>query len=323
MIKLCGLWLCCIILVGVAPVVGASVFDFGAIPDDGQDDTAAFQAAVNQGGTIRVPAGVYQIAVSGKTAINCSRSVRLLGEGRDRSIIRFESELTATGTGFLFRPDTLATVERLVIEGPEKTSKFACNLLVHYGGPLGVLRIDQCRLAGGTIAAKMEELGGKQEQPRMVVLDSLIQSPTGLLMLNSGCLDVARTEFKSYGTLGSNQAHAIYVYRPVSLIVNRCVFRGNVGEGFEIHSYSSAVSGKGGVVVCDSEFGESALGRGILCHSETLTVIRGCRLGGTVIWTQKGGTIISESTLKSKSQAKPWPYNPGTPSFRDCRFGGD
>ncbi len=312
------LWL---VLTGWLSAGEVSILDYGAVPDDGQDDTAAIQAAMQEGDVVRVPAGVYQLAVSGTTAVTCRRSVKIIGEGRSRSILRTEAELTAGGTAFTFAAGTQATIEGVAIEGPEKPGKLWCVLLVHYGGPGGLLRIDQSRLSGGTIGAKMEELGGAQQQPRMTVLDSLIQSPTGLLHLNSGYLDVVRTEFSKYGVEGSNQAHGVYCYRPVSLLVDRCVFHGGKGNAFDIQFYSLAVSGKGALTARDSEFRGSAPGQGILTHPDSLTLIRGCRLGATAVWVRTPGTVIAETTLKSRAQVKPWPYGPGQATFRDCKFG--
>ena len=48
-----------------APVASANVLDFGAVPDDGKEDTTAIQRAIDslpEGGTVYIPAGVYPIA---------------------------------------------------------------------------------------------------------------------------------------------------------------------------------------------------------------------------------------------------------------------
>lgn len=80
------------------PIV-ANVVDEGAIPDDDQDDTAAFQsaianarAAVNRDtpGVILVPAGTYNL--SDQLHLNTSGMV-LRGAGRDQTILRFASGL--------------------------------------------------------------------------------------------------------------------------------------------------------------------------------------------------------------------------------------
>lgn len=58
------------------PEPTASVLDFGAVPDDGLSDHAAFQAAVNEGGVVLVPAGTYVI----DGVVRVWRSVVLRGE---------------------------------------------------------------------------------------------------------------------------------------------------------------------------------------------------------------------------------------------------
>ncbi len=56
---------------------------------------------------------------------------------------------------------------------------------------------------------------------------------------------VARTQFSNYGLVGSNQRHAIYVYRPVVLTVDHCFFAGGLGDGFDIPIYSANGPWKG------------------------------------------------------------------------------
>ncbi|MBQ2028522.1 MAG: hypothetical protein II481_03685, partial [Clostridia bacterium] len=48
-----------------APSASVNVVDFGAIPNDGKEDTAAIQRAIDslaEGGTVYIPAGEYSIA---------------------------------------------------------------------------------------------------------------------------------------------------------------------------------------------------------------------------------------------------------------------
>jgi MYXO-CTERM domain-containing protein len=70
--------------------VTASVLDFGAVPDDGLDDHAAFQAALDAGGVIEVPAGTWRI--EDVLEIRTSDTV-LRGEG-SQSVLQLPHSLT-------------------------------------------------------------------------------------------------------------------------------------------------------------------------------------------------------------------------------------
>lgn len=72
--------------------VSASVLDFGAIPDDGQDDSAAFQAAIDATtGVLEIPAGTY--VIDAVLHINHSDLV-LRGAGPEQTTLSFPSALT-------------------------------------------------------------------------------------------------------------------------------------------------------------------------------------------------------------------------------------
>ena len=64
-----------------------SVKDFGAVGDASTDDTAAFQAALNIGKTVRVPAGEYKIT---STLTYSGKNVSLIGDGVRNTMLRFE-----------------------------------------------------------------------------------------------------------------------------------------------------------------------------------------------------------------------------------------
>lgn len=302
-----------------------NVRDYGAVPDDGQDDTVAFQKALQQGGTVYVPAGTFQLSVGGRPslfAVTCPKSLKLVGEGRDRTRIATEQTLTATGNAFLFAASTQVELHDLTIQGPRELNGFYSVGIIHYGGSKGSLRIERCAIRGGHMAVRMEELNGKQESPQTSVLDSVLESPTCLLALNSGQCNVIRTEFRGYGTPGSNQTHAIYTYLPVSLLVDQCVFAGSAGLGFDLHIYSNWLPGTGRVEVRNSQF-LGAGTRSILTHAETLTRINDCQLGMTVIQVRRGGALFVGCTLYSARYVVPWPYyppGPGTWEFRNCQF---
>lgn len=63
----------------------ASVTDFGALPDDGMDDRAAIQAAINAGGEVHFPPGEYHIGQSGNSPwgldVGGTNNVVLIGYG--------------------------------------------------------------------------------------------------------------------------------------------------------------------------------------------------------------------------------------------------
>ena len=60
-----------------------SVKDFGAVGDGAADDSAAFQAALDQHGAIHVPAGTYRL----DSEIQVKPRRRLFGAGRDATVI--------------------------------------------------------------------------------------------------------------------------------------------------------------------------------------------------------------------------------------------
>ena len=60
-----------------------SVKDFGAVGDGVADDSAAFQAALDQHGAIHVPAGTYRL----DSEIQVKPRRRLFGAGRDATVI--------------------------------------------------------------------------------------------------------------------------------------------------------------------------------------------------------------------------------------------
>ena len=70
-----------------APAFGVNVVDFGATPDDGRDDSAAFARAVNaagDGGRIDVPAGAFDLT----TGLDLGDGQTLAGAGRDATTLR-------------------------------------------------------------------------------------------------------------------------------------------------------------------------------------------------------------------------------------------
>ncbi len=78
----------------VAPVT--SVVDHGAVPDDGVDDSAAFQAAIDAagaagGGAVTVPAGTWRIEQVLRLSVS---GVVLQGEGPDQSVLELPHSLT-------------------------------------------------------------------------------------------------------------------------------------------------------------------------------------------------------------------------------------
>jgi len=67
-----------------------SVLDLGAVPDDNQDDTDAFQEAIDQGGVISIPEGEFKLS---RRLIVKNRGTVLLGAGSEKTTLRFTKSL--------------------------------------------------------------------------------------------------------------------------------------------------------------------------------------------------------------------------------------
>jgi hypothetical protein len=87
-----------------------NVTDYGAVPNDGQDDTAAINNATNAGQSIYFPPGTYNY--SGRLSIPGGKSYRFYGDGPGVSVIHF-----ATNQGGIvgFMGENTLTVEGLTI----------------------------------------------------------------------------------------------------------------------------------------------------------------------------------------------------------------
>ncbi|MCR2806562.1 NPCBM/NEW2 domain-containing protein [Paenibacillus soyae] len=114
-----------------APDVGSmiSAADYGANGQDGLDDRAAIQAAVDgaaAGDTVLIPKGTYQLSgtVMGKSGV----SIR--GENRDKTIIQFVSE--ADTYMFYLHNVTNASVSDMTLDGND--SLIAMSAVVSEGG---------------------------------------------------------------------------------------------------------------------------------------------------------------------------------------------
>lgn len=73
-----------------SPSPTAQVTSFGAIPNDGLDDTAAFEAALVRGGVIRLPAGEFHLS---RRLFVRKPGTLLIGAGSSRTILRFTRSL--------------------------------------------------------------------------------------------------------------------------------------------------------------------------------------------------------------------------------------
>ncbi len=67
-----------------------SVLDLGAVPNDNQDDTDAFQEAIDQGGVISIPEGEFKLS---RRLIVRKRGTVLLGAGSEKTTLRFTKSL--------------------------------------------------------------------------------------------------------------------------------------------------------------------------------------------------------------------------------------
>ncbi len=82
------------------------VTDYGALPDDGQDDAAAINWAISTApddAWVYLPAGTYEIT----HAILAKSNIKLAGEGQDSTIIRY----TGTSGDAMIFSDGAANVE--------------------------------------------------------------------------------------------------------------------------------------------------------------------------------------------------------------------
>ncbi|WP_186510969.1 right-handed parallel beta-helix repeat-containing protein [Caenimonas sedimenti] len=93
-----------------------SVLDFGARPDSGLDDAAAFQQALSAGGRIRVPAGSYTLAtgigiVQPGTELACDDGVTLdfAGGASTSSIVLYASGVRISGHPVIAGPSNATT----------------------------------------------------------------------------------------------------------------------------------------------------------------------------------------------------------------------
>lgn len=279
-------------------------------------DIETLKAAIRKGGIVRLEQGDYPLIVSGHTVLNCGKSVRLIGEGSDLTRIITEKTLTASGTLCLCSAGTRVAFEGLTVAGPINLAEFACCLVIHLGGNGGRLVLDDAVLQGGHMAARIDPRDGAMDDAAMLLRDSVIASPRGIVQANAGTFDAMRTEFRNYGLVGSNKIHAAYLYPSVRGLLQRCGFAGNAGDGLDVHCYSPTSPTSGWLTISDGEF--HGTGRGILTHPATRTQLVRCRLDGVSVEVQHGGALLTGCKLRDGTQVKGYPSNPGQWMFRDC-----
>ncbi len=90
----------------------ADVTAYGAVPDDGKDDTSAFMSAAKTGAGIYVPLGTFDI----KKTLNL-KGQHLKGCGIDRTVIRFD------GDGTIVSADGAAMVDDITLTFKELSGK--------------------------------------------------------------------------------------------------------------------------------------------------------------------------------------------------------
>lgn len=125
------------------PVITVSVLDYGAVPNDNNDDTDAIKAAIAAtsskyyGGTVYLPAGKYIV----KNSIKVAKNVRIRGEWKspeDGSLDKGTVIYAYYGKNLptapaLFSLDEAATVSNLTIYYPEQN----INAVTPYAPTLG------------------------------------------------------------------------------------------------------------------------------------------------------------------------------------------
>ncbi|MCM3628291.1 NPCBM/NEW2 domain-containing protein [Paenibacillus glycanilyticus] len=145
--KVTGLFLSLVLLCAAYPMPGAaaaappaggnmiSAADYGANGQDGLDDRAAIQAAVDAasaGDTVLIPKGTYQLSgtVTGKS------DVSIRGEKRDKTIVQFTS--AADTYMFYLHNVTNASVSDLTLDA--SGSQIAMSAVVSEGGSKNKMR---------------------------------------------------------------------------------------------------------------------------------------------------------------------------------------
>jgi hypothetical protein len=117
----------------------ANIRDFGAVPDDGLDDRAAIQSAVDslpQGGTVYFPRGSYVLE---RAVIANTSRLTLLGEAGALVVVRPTGSALDNNEAFLVNP--AQDVERVAVIG----LSIQVNFGVVSGASQGVIQLNRCK----------------------------------------------------------------------------------------------------------------------------------------------------------------------------------
>ncbi len=102
--------------------------DFGAVPDDGADDTAALQAAIDRGGDVFLPAGRYLVSAP----LRLGPDVRLFGAFRHNSVLDADPAWRPASQTWMVEtvddPGASAYLGDLLIDHPRDASLLLCGV---------------------------------------------------------------------------------------------------------------------------------------------------------------------------------------------------
>lgn len=106
-----------------------NVVDYGAVPNDGKDDTKAIQAALDAayaagGGTVYIPTGLYTVHGDGNPSdggLLVRDHITVSGDGMGQTILQLGADQVESVTGIIRTPDGVptgyVTVQNLSIDG--------------------------------------------------------------------------------------------------------------------------------------------------------------------------------------------------------------
>lgn len=247
--------------------------DFGAVGDGTADDTAKFQAAIDNGGTILVPAGTYKIT---STLIYKSNATKLIGAGRDKVVINYTgmtgpvfkannnttatmlwcelsrmkivaSSLTATKTLVDWKSMQFGVLDELWLFGPSSAGSIALNVEAVWAVTEATYNVIRSIYIGGVETGIRFGDGGNTNQ----VIGGRIQIPVsgGCSILAAGTVADRVSNIAIYGVgmeYPGNISHGINMTNVDGAVVSGCRFEAlNIGVYVDSTSKNVQVSLRG------------------------------------------------------------------------------
>jgi hypothetical protein len=218
---------------------------FGAKPDDGQDDAAAIQKAVDEaaragGGLVKFAAGTYHLGRTITLPDAAGAGIHLRGAGRGS----YDARTKTAGGGTVLRFLPGGPVPKCLVHVGNRSSTLGGLTLI--GGHEGVIRAIHDRKAATQVVIRVAQHGVTIEQSRIVMLDLRPDVPpekrqdlciydAALHLAAPGAADilVRDCEFHScgagieIGTLGRGHTDDGFPDPSTDYVrIERCVFRG-------------------------------------------------------------------------------------------------